>query len=94
MHCDAFYRLKNRQECIALIYMEVKVPYMGDSIVDGILAKWHVRDGDTVVVDQLIYTLETDKIAADGVANAAGVIQLKVPEGARVAIEQVLAEIR
>ena len=28
--------------------LEVKIPSMGESITSGVLAKWHVRDGDFV----------------------------------------------
>ena len=30
--------------------LEVKIPPLGESIVSGILAAWHVADGDTVTV--------------------------------------------
>ena len=29
--------------------IEVKIPPMGESISSGVLAKWHVNDGDTVL---------------------------------------------
>ena len=45
---------------------EVKVPTLGESITSGILASWHVNDGDFVAKDQLLYELETDKITSEG----------------------------
>ena len=47
---------------------EVKIPPMGESISSGILAKWHVKDGDTVKKDQPLFELETDKITSEGTA--------------------------
>jgi len=72
---------------------EVKVPSMGESINSGILASWHVSDGDTVQRDQVLYELETDKITSEGVAEADGVISLKAEEGEEVEIGQVVATI-
>ena len=72
---------------------EVKVPSMGESINSGILASWHVSDGDTVERDQVLYELETDKITSEGVAEAEGVISLKAEEGEEVEIGQVVATI-
>jgi 2-oxoglutarate dehydrogenase E2 component (dihydrolipoamide succinyltransferase) len=66
---------------------------MGESISTGILAKWHVKDGDTVKKDQPLFELETDKITSEGTAEAAGVITFKVEAGAEVKIGQVVATI-
>ncbi len=71
--------------------LEVKIPPMGESISTGILAKWHVRDGDSVKKDQPLFELETDKITSEGTAEAAGKIALKVEAGADVKIGQVVA---
>jgi 2-oxoglutarate dehydrogenase E2 component (dihydrolipoamide succinyltransferase) len=73
--------------------LEVKIPPMGESISTGILAKWHVKDGDAVKRDQPLFELETDKITSEGTAEAAGVISLKVAEGTEVKIGQVVATI-
>jgi 2-oxoglutarate dehydrogenase E2 component (dihydrolipoamide succinyltransferase) len=73
--------------------LEVKIPPMGESISSGILAKWHVTDGDVVAKDQPLFELETDKITSEGTAEAAGKISLKVAVGAEVKIGQVVATI-
>jgi 2-oxoglutarate dehydrogenase E2 component (dihydrolipoamide succinyltransferase) len=73
--------------------LEVKIPPMGESITSGILASWHVKDGDTVKKDQPLFELETDKITSEGTAEAAGRIILKVEAGAEVKIGQVVAVI-
>ncbi len=73
--------------------LEVKIPPMGESISTGILAKWHVKNGDAVKKDQALFELETDKITSEGTAEAAGVITLKVEAGAEVKIGQVVASI-
>src|ERR1700735_2303315 len=73
--------------------LEVKIPPMGESISSGILAKWHVKNGDVVKKDQPLFELETDKITSEGTAEAAGAITLKVDAGAEVQIGQVVATI-
>jgi 2-oxoglutarate dehydrogenase E2 component (dihydrolipoamide succinyltransferase) len=73
--------------------LDVKVPAMGESISTGILAKWHVAEGDGVKKDQPLFELETDKITSEGTAESAGRITLKVAAGAEVAIGQVVATI-
>ena len=73
--------------------LEVKIPPMGESISSGILAKWHVADGDTVNKDQPLFELETDKITSEGLAEAAGTISLKAAVGEEVKIGQVVATI-
>jgi len=71
--------------------LEVKIPPMGESITTGVLAKWHVQDGDIVKKDQPLFELETDKITSEGVAESAGKISLKVAAGAEVKIGQSIA---
>jgi 2-oxoglutarate dehydrogenase E2 component (dihydrolipoamide succinyltransferase) len=73
--------------------LEVKISPMGESISSGILAKWHVKDGDAVKRDQPLFELETDKITSEGTAEAAGTITLKVAAGSEVKIGQVVASI-
>ena len=73
--------------------LQVKIPPLGESVVSGILAKWHVANGATVKKDQPLFELETDKITSEGLAEADGVITLAVAEGAEVKIGQVVATI-
>jgi 2-oxoglutarate dehydrogenase E2 component (dihydrolipoamide succinyltransferase) len=73
--------------------LSVKIPPLGESISSGVLAKWHVKNGDTVKKDQALFELETDKITSEGVAEAAGVITLAVETGTEVKIGQEVATI-
>ena len=73
--------------------IEVKIPPMGESITSGVLAKWHVQNGDLVKKDQPLFELETDKITSEGTAESAGKITFKVVAGTDVKIGQVVATI-
>lgn len=66
---------------------------MGESITSGIIAAWHVKDGDSVESGQVLYELETDKITSEGQADVGGQIKLSVAEGDEVEIGQVIATI-
>jgi 2-oxoglutarate dehydrogenase E2 component (dihydrolipoamide succinyltransferase) len=71
--------------------IEVKVPALGESISTGILAQWHVADGERVLPGQILYDLETDKITSEGTAEKAGRISLKAEEGDEVEVGAVIA---
>jgi 2-oxoglutarate dehydrogenase E2 component (dihydrolipoamide succinyltransferase) len=73
--------------------IEVKIPPMGESITSGVLAKWHVNDGDLVKKDQPLFELETDKITSEGTAEVAGRITFQVTAGTEVKIGQIVASI-
>ena len=73
--------------------LDVKIPSLGESITGGVLAKWHVKEGDFVKKDQPLFELETDKITTEGTAEAAGRVALKVAAGAEVKIGQLVAVI-
>jgi pyruvate/2-oxoglutarate dehydrogenase complex dihydrolipoamide acyltransferase (E2) component len=51
---------------------------------EGVLATWFVSDGSTVAADQLIAEVQVDKVSAEVVAPAAGVVHLLVEEEAAV----------
>ncbi len=72
---------------------EVKIPSMGESISSGILAAWHVKDGDYVEKDQPIYELETDKITSEANAEVSGIISIVVQADEEVEIGQTVATI-
>ena len=72
---------------------EVSIPAMGESISSGILAAWHVQDGQYVEKDQVLFELETDKITSEANAEVSGVIKILVYADEEVDIGQVVATI-
>jgi 2-oxoglutarate dehydrogenase E2 component (dihydrolipoamide succinyltransferase) len=72
--------------------IEVKVPVLGESIVEGTLAKWLVSVGQAVAAGAIIAELETDKVNIEVTAENAGVVtQLRKHEGDTVAVGEVIA---
>ncbi len=45
-----------------LSLLRVPVPVMGESITQGVLASWSVKVGDSVSLDDVIGSIETDKV--------------------------------
>jgi 2-oxoglutarate dehydrogenase E2 component (dihydrolipoamide succinyltransferase) len=73
--------------------MEIKVPSVGESVVEALVGKWLKQSGETVAKDEVICELETDKITFTLQADAAGVLQQLVAEGETVKIGTVIGEI-
>jgi len=73
--------------------IEVKVPAVGESITSGVVSVWHKKSGDFVNSGDPLFTLETDKVSTEIVAEKPGVLETKVPEGQEVKIGEVVATI-
>src|SRR2546423_3173495 len=73
--------------------IEVKIPAVGESITSGIVSAWHKESGEFVNEGDPLLTLETDKVSTEIVAEKAGVLETKVPEGQEVKIGEVVATI-
>src|SRR5205085_4771579 len=74
--------------------IEVKVPAVGESISSGIVSVWHKKSGEQVKTGDPLFTLETDKVSTEIVAEKDGVLQTLVAEGTEVKIGEVVAEIQ
>ncbi|MBW2488680.1 MAG: dihydrolipoamide succinyltransferase, partial [Deltaproteobacteria bacterium] len=61
--------------------VEVKVPSVGESVTEALLAQWFKKDGDTVRKDEPLFVIETDKVTLEVVSEATGVLKVKVQEG-------------
>src|SRR5947207_273593 len=73
--------------------IEVKIPAVGESITSGVVSVWHKKSGDFVNAGDALFTLETDKVSTEIVAEQAGVLETKVPEGQDVKIGEIVASI-
>ena len=74
--------------------VEIKVPALGESVTEATVAKWLVKAGDTVTIDQPLCELETDKVTVEVNASVAGtIVELAVAEGAAIQVGGVLCHI-
>jgi 2-oxoglutarate dehydrogenase E2 component (dihydrolipoamide succinyltransferase) len=70
--------------------IEIKVPSVGESVTEALLAQWFKKDGDLVKNDEPLFVIETDKVTLEVVAEADGVLSIQVPEGETVVIGAVV----
>jgi 2-oxoglutarate dehydrogenase E2 component (dihydrolipoamide succinyltransferase) len=73
--------------------IEVKIPAVGESITSGVLTVWHKKSGEFVNEGEPLFTLETDKVSTEIVAEKPGVLETRVSEGQEVQVGQVVAVI-
>ena len=70
--------------------IEIKIPGVGESVTEALLAQWFKNEGDLVKKDEPLFVIETDKVTLEVVAEADGVLSIKVAEGEMVAIGAVV----
>ena len=70
--------------------IEIKIPSVGESVQEAVLAEWFKQDGDTVRKDDPLFVIETDKVTLEVVAEADGVLKILVAAGETVAIGAVV----
>ena len=73
--------------------IEVKIPAVGESISSGVVSVWHKKSGDFVDAGETLFTLETEKVSTEIVAEKSGVLETKAAEGQEVKIGEVVATI-
>src|SRR5271168_5086069 len=74
--------------------VEVQMPQMGESVVEGTIAKWLVKEGDTVTEDQPLVEISTDKVDTEIPSPSAGrIAKLVAEEGQTVPVGAVIAVI-
>jgi 2-oxoglutarate dehydrogenase E2 component (dihydrolipoamide succinyltransferase) len=73
--------------------IEIKIPSVGESVQEAVLAEWFKQDGDTVRKDDPLFVIETDKVTLEVVAEADGVLKIIVKAGETVAIGTVVGSI-
>lgn len=73
--------------------VEVKVPSFGESIKEGVIVRWFKKSGDYVRADEDLLEIETDKATNAVPSPASGELQITVPEGRKVLIGAVVAQI-
>ena len=72
----------------------VTMPQMGESVVEGTIERWVVREGERVEKDQILCEISTDKVDAEIPAPETGVVvSILIPEGQTVDVGTEIAVI-
>ena len=75
--------------------IDVVMPQLGESVVEGVVVKWLVEVGDLVAKDQPLLEISTDKVDAEIPSPSAGrVAQILVKPGETVPVLAVLAKLQ
>lgn len=64
----------------------IKVPAIGESITEGTIASWYKKEGDLVMLDEVIAEIESDKATFEIHAEAQGILHINAQEGDTVEI--------
>ena len=73
---------------------EIKVPTLGESIIEATVSRWLKREGDAVAAGEAVVELETDKVNLEVASDQAGVIAtIAKAEGETVAVGEVLGTV-
>ena len=73
--------------------VEIRIPEVGESITQGLLAAWLKEEGDAVQAGEELFELETDKVTLAVPAEAAGRLVILVQEGETVTVGQVVGKL-
>jgi 2-oxoglutarate dehydrogenase E2 component (dihydrolipoamide succinyltransferase) len=73
---------------------EVRVPTLGESVVDAVVGTWLKKEGDQVASGETLVELETDKVNVEVIAQEAGRLdKIMKQEGETVNVGEVIASI-
>ncbi|MDP9067296.1 MAG: 2-oxo acid dehydrogenase subunit E2 [Actinomycetota bacterium] len=71
---------------------EIKMPQLGETVVEGTITKWLKQEGEQVEADDLLVEISTDKVDSEVPSSAAGTLQkILVQEGDTVKVGTPLA---
>src|ERR1700681_4247883 len=74
--------------------LSIKVPPLGESIVEATVSRWLKKEGDAVAAGDTVVELDTDKITVEVPALKPGVLAKQAKkEGDVVHVDDVLGEI-
>jgi 2-oxoglutarate dehydrogenase E2 component (dihydrolipoamide succinyltransferase) len=74
--------------------IDVTMPQMGESVVEGTITKWLVKEGDVVIEDQPLVEISTDKVDTEIPSPGAGrIAKIVAEEGQTLPVGATLAVI-
>jgi pyruvate dehydrogenase E2 component (dihydrolipoamide acetyltransferase) len=72
----------------------IRMPQLGETIVEGTILKWLKQEGETVERDEPLFELSTDKVDTEVPSSVGGTVtKILVQEGQTVAVGTDLAEV-
>ena len=72
---------------------DIKVPELGESIIEGTLTSWLVSEGSSFQAGDNLAEIETEKITIEIPAQSSGKLsKVLAPEGSNVKVGEIIAE--
>ncbi|QOJ29325.1 MAG: 2-oxoglutarate dehydrogenase, E2 component, dihydrolipoamide succinyltransferase [Ignavibacteriales bacterium] len=74
--------------------IDITMPKMGESVMEGTIIKWHKKVGDLVKKDEIIFEISTDKVDTEVPSPSEGVVsEILVSEQTTVPVGTVVARL-
>ena len=74
--------------------IEIKMPKMGESVMEGTIIKWHKKAGDEVKKDEVMYEISTDKVDTEVPSPSDGTVsEILVAEQETVEVGTIVAKL-
>ncbi len=70
--------------------VEIKIPGVGESVKEAVLAQWFKKDEDFVEKDEPLFVIETDKVTLEVTAEVSGTLKIRSAAGETVAVGSVV----
>jgi len=72
--------------------MDIIMPQLGETVLEGTVSVWYKKPGDAVAADESLFEIETDKVSMEIPSPVAGVLrEILVPAGTNVKVGTRLA---
>src|SRR5690625_2706452 len=92
MHSLYRERLIHQKE--EILVQEIKIPDLAESITEGTIAEWLVKEGDSIEKGDPVVELETDKVNVEVNAEVSGVLaEITAGEGEDVEVGDVIGKV-
>jgi len=74
--------------------IDIPMPKMGESVMEGTIIKWHKKVGDEIKADEILYEISTDKVDTEVPSPVSGIIsEILFTENETVDVGVVVARI-
>ena len=70
--------------------IQIRIPEVGESVHEAVLAEWYRRNGDSVKKGDVLFAVETDKVTLEVSAETDGILKILVREGTTVPVGSVV----
>jgi len=74
--------------------INIEMPKMGESVMEGTIIKWHKKVGEKVAKDETLFEISTDKVDTEVPSSVAGIVaEILIGEQETVGVGTVVAKI-